>query len=173
MPETLSQPFRTLRGVLCGYARVSTLDQNPALQLDALTGAGCERTWTDHASGTSLARPQWAALDGQLRAGDTIVVWRLDRLARSLRDLVATVDDLAHREVAFRSLTEAIDTTTPAGRFAVHIFGALAEFERELIRQRTVEGMTAAQGPVASSSGDPGQSPRIRPRPRSRCGPAA
>lgn len=138
-------PLSYAPSMLCGYARVSTIDQHPELQLDALQIAGCERTWTDHASGATLARPQWTALNDHLRAGDTIVVWRLDRLARSLRDLVATLDDLTRRQVGFRSLTESIDTSTPAGRFAGHIFGSLAEFERELIRQRTSEGMTAAR----------------------------
>jgi DNA invertase Pin-like site-specific DNA recombinase len=130
---------------LLGYARVSTLDQNADLQRDALQGAGCYRVFLDTASGKLDDRPQLAALLDQLRPDDTLVVWRLDRLGRSLRHLIETVNGLAERGVAFRSLTESIDTSTPGGRLIFHVFGALAEFERELIRERTVAGLAAAR----------------------------
>jgi DNA invertase Pin-like site-specific DNA recombinase len=128
-----------------GYARVSTLDQDPALQTDALDAAGCYRVWTDKASGKLDKRPQLDAVLDQLRPGDTLVVWRLDRLGRSMKHLIAVVADLEERGVGFRSLTENIDTTTPAGKLIFHIFGALAEFERELIRERTMAGLAAAR----------------------------
>lgn len=130
---------------LLGYARVSTDLQNPALQLDALTAAGCERTWTDHASGAHEARAALAGLLDYARDGDTLVVWRLDRLGRSVSHLVSVVADLQARGVGFRSLSEAIDTTTAAGRFQLHLFAALAEFERDVIRSRTVAGLAAAR----------------------------
>lgn len=131
-------------GDLIGYSRVSTLDQDPALQLDALKAAGCKRIFTDKASGSLTSRPQLDRMLDHLRAGDTVVVWRLDRLGRSLRHLMEVVRDFDSREVGFRSLTEAIDTTTPGGKLVFHIFGALAEFERELIRERTRAGLAAA-----------------------------
>lgn len=130
-------------GHLLGYARVSTADQDPALQHDALENAGCARIETDRASGALTSRP---ALDRLLLAvlpGDTVVVWKLDRLGRSLVHLLTTVTNLADREVGFRSLTEGIDTTTPAGRMVFSIFGALAE--RALIRERTNAGLVAAR----------------------------
>jgi DNA invertase Pin-like site-specific DNA recombinase len=130
---------------LLGYARVSTLDQDPALQTDALDAAGCYRVWTDKASGKLDKRPQLDRVLDQLRPGDTLVVWRLDRLGRSMKHLIAVVADLEERGIGFRSLTENIDTTTPAGKLIFHIFGALAEFERELIRERTMAGLTAAR----------------------------
>ena len=132
-------------GELLGYARVSTLDQNTGLQLDALTAVGCYRIFTDHASGLATDRPELAKVLDQLRPGDTLVVWRLDRLGRSLRHLIDTITILTHHGVGFRSLQESIDTTTPAGRLIFHVFGALAEFERELIRERTNAGLTAAR----------------------------
>ena len=128
-----------------GYARVSTLDQNEDLQHDALRQAGCARIYTDKASGKLDRRPGLDALLDQVRPGDTVVVWRLDRLGRSLRHLIDTVRALDEREVAFRSLTEAIDTSTPGGRLVFHVFGALAEFERDLIRERTQAGLAAAR----------------------------
>ena len=128
-----------------GYARVSTTDQNPELQLDALTAAGCERVFVEKASGAQRDRPELLAALEYAREGDTIVVWRLDRLARSVKQLIETVEDLEARGVGFRSLTEAIDTTTNGGRLIFHIFAALAEFERGIIRERTVAGLEAAR----------------------------
>src|SRR4051795_4851628 len=121
-------------GYLVGYARVSTLEQDPALQRDALEAAGCQRIFTDKASGKLEQRPALDAMLEQLRPGDTVVVWRLDRLGRSLRHLIETVGSLEEQGVAFRSLTESIDTSTPGGKLIFHVFGALAEFERDLIR---------------------------------------
>ena len=130
---------------LLGYARISTDGQELALQQDALTQAGCVRVFSDTASGTLDDRPQLAAVLDHLRDGDTLVVWRLDRLGRSLKHLVATVGELEARGVGFRSLTESIDTTTPGGRLVFHVFAALAEFERDLIRERIHAGMAAAR----------------------------
>ena len=134
-----------LVGELLGYARVSTLEQDAALQHDALSTAGCFRTWTDTASGAVTDRPELGAVMDALRPGDTLVVWRLDRLGRSLPHLIETVRGLAARGVGFRSLQEAIDTTTPGGRLVFHVFGSLAEFERDLIRERTMAGLAAAR----------------------------
>jgi DNA invertase Pin-like site-specific DNA recombinase len=132
-------------GDLLGYARVSTIEQNVHLQTDALEAAGCIRVWTDKASGTLEQRPQLERVLDHLRPGDTLVVWRLDRLGRNLRHLIATVNDLSAREVGFRSLTEGIDTSTPTGRLVFHVFGALAEFEAALISERTTAGLAAAR----------------------------
>jgi len=132
-------------GHLLGYARVSTAEQEPALQRDALLAAGCARVWVDVASGSRDDRPQLAAVLEQLLSGDTLVVWRLDRLGRSLRHLIDTVTALDERGVGFRSLQESIDTTTSGGRLVFHLFGALAEFERDLIRDRTLAGLEAAR----------------------------
>src|SRR5438105_12981809 len=110
--------------MLIGYARVSTLDQTPQLQTDALKGAGCEKIFTEKASGAQRDRPQLAAALAYLREGDTLVVWKLDRLARSMRQLIETVEDLQSRRIELRSLTERIDTATPGGRRVFHIFGA-------------------------------------------------
>jgi DNA invertase Pin-like site-specific DNA recombinase len=131
--------------MLIGYARVSTDEQNLDLQLSALNAAGCEQLYTDKVSGTKATRPGLTEALSHLRAGDTLVVWRLDRLGRSLRHLIDTVTDLQEREVGFKSLQEAIDTTTSGGKLVFHIFGALAEFEREIIRERTKAGLTAAR----------------------------
>ncbi len=128
-----------------GYARVSTLDQKTDLQEDALRRAGCERVFIDQASGASVERPQLAAALGYLREGDVLAVWRLDRLGRSLKHLVQAVAELQERGVGFRSLSESIDTTTPAGRLIFHVFAALAEFERDLIKERTSAGLAAAR----------------------------
>lgn len=130
---------------LLGYARVSTLDQSPQLQLDALEAAGCHRIWTDSVSGTRADRPQLEALMDHLRKGDTLVVWRLDRLGRSLQHLLKIIEDLQGRGVGFRSITEAIDTTTAGGRLVFSVFGAIAQFEAELIRERTTAGLEAAK----------------------------
>ena len=132
-------------GKLLGYARVSTLEQNADLQADALTAAGCWRVFTDHVSGAKAERPALDRVLEQLRDGDTLVVWRLDRLGRSLRHLIDVVADLSARGVGFRSVTESIDTTTSGGRLVFHVFGALAEFERDLIRERTLAGLQAAR----------------------------
>lgn len=129
---------------IIGYARVSTRGQDLALQLDALAAAGAERVFQDTGSGTLRNRPQLLATLDYLREGDTLTVWRLDRLGRSLRHLVEVVSDLEARHVRFRSLTEAIDTDTAGGRLQLHIFAALAEFERELIAERAAAGREAA-----------------------------
>ena len=132
-------------GDLLGYARVSTNDQDASLQHDALKAAGCIKIFSDKASGSLDRRPELDRLLDQLRPGDTIVVWRLDRLGRSLKHLIQIVEDLADRGVGFRSLTESIDTTTAGGKLIFSIFGALAEFERALIRERTMAGLSAAR----------------------------
>ena len=131
--------------MIIGYARVSTQDQKAGLQLDALTAAGCERVFEEKASGAQRDRPRLAAAVEYMREGDTLVVWKLDRLARSVKQLIETVDDLDGRGIGFRSLTEAIDTTTPGGKLVFHIFGALAEFERSIIRERTNAGLKFAR----------------------------
>jgi DNA invertase Pin-like site-specific DNA recombinase len=128
-----------------GYARVSTLDQNPQLQTDALTKAGCERIFTDHLSGVRMDRPALAEALNVSRKGDTLVVWRLDRLARSVAHLIEIIATLESRGVGFASQTETIDTRTSGGRLVLHIFAALAEFERQLIRERTAAGLKAAR----------------------------
>jgi DNA invertase Pin-like site-specific DNA recombinase len=131
--------------MLVGYARVSTQDQNPALQLDALKAAGCEKLFVEKASGAQRDRPELSAALDYLRAGDSLVVWKLDRLARSLKQLIETVELLESRRIGLRSLTEAIDTTTAGGKLVFHVFGALAEFERSIIRERTKAGLEAAR----------------------------
>jgi DNA invertase Pin-like site-specific DNA recombinase len=132
-------------GHLLGYARVSTTDQQPQLQVDALEKAGCYRVFTETASGARSDRPVLEHVLDQLRPGDTLIVWKLDRLGRSLRHLVDTVTGLASRGIGFRSLQEAIDTTTPGGKLVFHVFAALAEFERDLVRERTAAGLAAAR----------------------------
>lgn len=131
--------------MLVGYARVSTQDQKPQLQIDALQKAGCEKIFEEKASGAQRDRPELKAALEYLREGDTLVVWKLDRMARSLKQLIETVEALEDRNIGFRSITEAIDTTTPGGRLVFHIFGALAEFERSIIRERTSAGLAAAR----------------------------
>jgi len=130
---------------MVGYARVSTLDQDPQLQHDALEAAGAIRVFTDHASGTGVRRPELTACLDFLCQGDTLVVWRLDRLGRSLSHLVEIVEQLHDRGTEFRSLTEGFDTSTSGGRLVFHVFGAVAEFERNLIRERTMAGLEAAR----------------------------
>jgi DNA invertase Pin-like site-specific DNA recombinase len=132
-------------GHLLGYARVSTTDQQPQLQVDALQRAGCYRVFTETASGARTDRATLEKVLDQLRPGDTLVIWKLDRLGRSLRHLVDTVTGLAERGLGFRSLQEAIDTTTPGGKLVFHVFAALAEFERDLIRERTTAGLAAVR----------------------------
>ncbi|MHC5656335.1 recombinase family protein [Stappia sp. ICDLI1TA098] len=128
-----------------GYARVSTIDQNPDAQRNALTAAGCETIVTETASGASEKRPQLAKLMRSLAPGDVLTVWRLDRLGRSLPHLIGTVRDLEDKGAHLVSLTEGIDTTTAQGRLTFHIMGALAEFERSLIVERTQAGLQAAR----------------------------
>ena len=131
--------------MLVGYARVSTQNQDPALQLDALKSAGCEKVFPEKASGAQRERPQLRAALDYMRSGDTLVVWKLDRLARSLKQLIETVEDLGDRRIGLRSLTESIDTRSTGGRLVFHIFAALAEFERGVIRERTRAGLDAAK----------------------------
>jgi DNA invertase Pin-like site-specific DNA recombinase len=136
-----------------GYARVSTDDQNTDMQLEALERAGCKKVFRDDGlSGATTKRAAPNRCLKTLRGGDTLTVWKLDRLARSLRDLVSMVEDFNERGVHFRSLTEDINTTTPSGKLVFHIFAALAEFERGLIIERTRAGMRAAR---AISAGPP------------------
>ena len=131
--------------MIIGYTRVSTQDQNTQLQSDALAMIGCEQLYQETATGKLRDRPELTACLRTLRKGDTLVVWKLDRLARSLKDLVEIIHDLEQRGVGFRSLTESIDTTSTGGRLVFHIFGALAEFEHGLIRERTLAGLSAAR----------------------------
>lgn len=131
--------------MLIGYARVSTQDQDTEMQRVALAEAGCEKVFTEKASGARRDRPELASALQYVRKGDTIVVWKLDRLARSLRQLIETVEELEVRGVGLRSLTESIDTTTNGGKLVFHLFAALAEFERGLIRERTFAGLAAAR----------------------------
>lgn len=145
---------------LVGYSRVSTADQTADLQSDALTAAGCQRIFTDTASGGTTERPQLSAALDYLRDGDVLCVWRLDRLGRSLKHLVEVVAALQDRGVGFRSLHESIDTTTPSGRLTFHVFAALAEFERDLIRERTVAGLTAARARGRKGGRKPSLTPK-------------
>ncbi|HBR1907186.1 TPA: recombinase family protein [Klebsiella quasipneumoniae subsp. similipneumoniae] len=131
--------------MLIGYARVSTGDQNLDLQKNALIRAECELVFEDMASGKNARRPGLKRALRRLRAGDVLVVWKLDRLGRSVRDLITLVSELQARGVNFRSLTDSIDTSTPAGRFFFHVMSALAEMERELIVERTRAGLAAAR----------------------------
>lgn len=142
-----------------GYVRVSTNEQNTALQRDALERSGCEQIFEDKISGKSTNRPGLNRALKRLQAGDTLVVWKLDRLGRSMRHLVSMTEELRQRGVNFRSLTDSIDTSTPMGRFFFHIMGALAEMERELIIERTRAGLDAAraQGRVG------GRRPKLTP----------
>lgn len=138
----------TTRGGVIGYARVSTAGQDPSLQMHELERAGAVRIFVDVASGSSSTpgdRPQLAAALDYARPGDVLTVWRLDRLGRSLRDLIEQIRGLEDRGIGFRSITESIDTTTAGGRLIFHVFGALAEFERQLIRERTIAGLEAAR----------------------------
>ena len=131
--------------MLIGYARVSTDDQDTAAQVAALTAAGCARIFHEKASGGRWNRPQLLQLLTHLRHGDVVVVWKLDRLSRSLRDVLTLMAQLGDAGAGFRSVTEAIDTTTPAGRMLMHMVGAFAEFERTMLRERTQAGVEAAR----------------------------
>lgn len=128
-----------------GYARVSTDDQALALQQDALEKAGCDQVFTDTVSGAQTERPGLSQALAYCRPGDTLVVWKLDRLGRSLTDLIRWLAALQEQGIGFHSLTEQIDTTSPGGKLVFHLFGALAEFERDLIRERTRAGLAAAR----------------------------
>ena len=131
--------------MLLGYARVSTDDQHLTLQHDALTQAGCDQLFDDYGSGATADRTGLRRVLAYARAGDTIVVWRLDRLSRSLKDLIDMVTVLEGKGIGLKSLHESIDTTSSSGKLIFHIFGALAEFERTLIRERTTAGLAAAR----------------------------
>jgi DNA invertase Pin-like site-specific DNA recombinase len=133
------------KGMMIGYARVSTIDQNLALQRDTLIEAGCGKIFTEQLSGAVADRPALHDALEFARSGDTLIVWKLDRLARSMKQLIETIEKLRVRGIGFRSLTEALDTTTAQGRLVFHMFGALAEFERSLIRERTRAGLAAAK----------------------------
>jgi len=130
---------------LVGYARVSTRDQHPEAQTDALSAAGCEKVFVDHASGILAKRTALDEALGYLRAGDTLVITKLDRLGRSVRNLKALADELQSRQVGLRALSQGIDTTTPGGRLFFHMLAAIAEFEHDLIVERTVDGLAAAR----------------------------
>lgn len=146
--------------MLFGYARVSTLDQNPALQRDALTRAGCEHIFTDEGiSGGAIKRPALDKALATLNPGDVLIVWKLDRLGRSLSHLIQITKQLGERDIGFRSLSESIDTTSASGRLLFHIMGALAEFERALIAERTRAGMAAAKQRGAKA----GRKPKLTP----------
>lgn len=142
-----------------GYARVSTFDQHLDQQITALTEAGCDRLFTEKATGTRSDRPELNRLLEYAREGDVLVVWRLDRLGRSLKHLIAVVGELEERGVGFRSLTENIDTTSATGRLVFHIFSALAQFEAELVSDRTRAGLAAARARGAK----PGRKPALSP----------
>ena len=131
---------------ITGYARVSTADQDPTSQIEALRAAGCDPIYVEHASGATMERSQWSECNRGLGRGDTLVVVRIDRLGRSLADLVSTLDDLGTRGVHFRSLTEGIDTSTALGRMFYQLAGAFAEYERTLISERTRAGLDNARG---------------------------
>jgi DNA invertase Pin-like site-specific DNA recombinase len=152
-------------GRLVGYARVSTQEQDLALQFDALKEAGVELLFSDKMGGNTSKRPGLDACLGTLEQGDTLLVWKLDRLGRSVVDLVEIVASLKARGVGFRCLRDsAIDTTTPAGELVFHIFAALAQFEREMIRERTLAGLAAARarGIKSGRHAIPSQSPKVQ-----------
>ena len=145
-----------------GYERVSTVDQNLSLQRDALERDGCEKIFTDKASGTKTDRPGLAEAITFARSGDTLVVWKLDRLGRSLPHLIETVGALEQAGIGFRSITENLDTTTPGGRLLFHIMGALAQFERDLIKERTNAGLQSARDAGVKF----GRKPKLTPEQR-------
>lgn len=149
--------------MLIGYARVSTNDQDTAAQVAALKATGCERIFREKASGGRWDRPELHKLLDQLRKGDVLAVWKLDRLSRSLRDVLTVLERLGETGAGFRSLTEAIDTTTPAGRMMMQLVGAFAEFERAMLRERTKAGLDAArlQGRIG------GRRPKLSPQQQS------
>jgi len=138
-----------------GYARVSTVDQNPELQRQALLAAGCERIFTDKVSGAAVIKPGLEDAIRHMRAGDTLCVWRLDRLSRSLTELLHMSERLQKQDFGLLSVTEAIDTTSPGGRLFFSIAGAFAQFERDVIRQRTLEGLAVARAAGKKSGPKP------------------
>jgi DNA invertase Pin-like site-specific DNA recombinase len=142
-----------------GYARISTSEQDAAAQVAALRSAGCELIFKEKASGGRWQRPELHRLLGQLRKGDVVVVWKLDRLSRSLKDVLTIMEDIQKAKAGFRSLTEAIDTTTPAGRMMMQMVGSFAEFERAMLRERTKAGLDAArkEGRIG------GRQPKLKP----------
>src|SRR5271156_1270878 len=146
--------------MLIGYARVSTSKQDTAAQVAALTAAACELIFREKASGGRWNRPELQKLLNQLRKGDVLVVWKLDRLSRSLRDVLTIMERVQERKAGFRSLTEAVDTTTPAGRMMMQMVGAFAEFERAMLRERTKAGLDAArkEGRIG------GRRPKLKPQ---------
>ena len=150
--------------MLIGYARVSTDDQDTAAQVAALQAAGCERIFREKASGGRWERPQFLRLLNQLRAGDVVVVWKLDRLSRSLRDVLTIMEQLAEAGAGFRSLTETIDTTTLAGRMMMQMVGAFAEFERAMLRERTQAGVDAARQQGRVGGRRPSSPPNSNPK---------
>lgn len=131
--------------MLIGYARVSTRDQNTELQIDTLLKAGCSKIFSEKASGAQRDRPELQRALDFIRKGDTLVVWKLDRLARSLKQLIETIESMDQKGIGFLSLTESLDTTTSGGRLIFHIFAGLAEFERSIIRERTCAGLASAR----------------------------
>jgi DNA invertase Pin-like site-specific DNA recombinase len=143
-----------------GYARVSTEDQTLDLQRDALKRAKCRQVYEEQATGKNIGRPQLEACLKSVREGDTLVVWRLDRLGRNLADLIGLISELEQRKINFESITEKIETVSPAGRRVFHVFAALAEFERNLIRERTVAGLTAARARGRTG----GRPPKLTPK---------
>lgn len=139
--------------MLIGYARVSTADQDLALQREALERAGCEKLFTDKASGARVDRPGLAEALLFVRGGDTLVIWKLDRLGRSISGLITLAATLSERQVDFRSLTDGFDTATPSGRLLFHILASVAEMERELIKERTIAGLAAARARGGTGGG--------------------
>ena len=148
--------------MLIGYARVSTQDQDTAAQVSALKTAGCEEIYREKASGGRWDRSKLQEILSHLRKGDVVVVWKLDRVSRSLRDVLTLIERIHERKAGFRSLTEAIDTTTPAGRMMMQMVGSFAEFERAMLKERTLAGVAAArkEGQVG------GRPPKLKPRQR-------
>jgi DNA invertase Pin-like site-specific DNA recombinase len=145
-----------------GYARVSTADQNPQAQLDALAAVGCLKVYTDHASGTRAGRPRWQECLADLRPGDTLIIWKIDRLGRSLRDLTGIVTTLRQREVGVRSLTNGIvDTTTAHGKLVFGMFALMAEYEAALIAERTQAGLAAARARGRKGGRKPKMTPAL------------
>ncbi|MFU9929658.1 recombinase family protein [Klebsiella pneumoniae] len=144
--------------MIFGYCRISTKGQSFDLQEDALKNAGCERVFKDVASGAKTKRPGLDDLLGQLRAGDIIVVYKLDRLGRSLQHLVHLMNQLTERQIGLRSLNDPVDTTTPQGRLITNVFASIAEFERDLIRERTKAGLASARARGRNGGRPPGLS---------------
>jgi DNA invertase Pin-like site-specific DNA recombinase len=145
-----------------GYARVSTADQDPQLQLDALAAEGCLKTYTDTATGTKADRPQWNACLADLRPGDTLLIWKIDRLGRNLRDLIEIVTALEARDVEVKSLTNGIvDTTTAQGKLVFGMFALMAEYEAALIKERTLAGLAAARARGRNGGRKPKMTPEL------------